>query len=188
MKNRPPKNVKYLVDRLLSALGELSDRDLMLLREVLEDSGTRNSLIKTLDHRAYLRMHEIKQRKENNYFSDANSLQDIAPETFNKYYFEMQSEDDIGDVIRHILSDRELFPSTQDVIHAISNIFDVHFEHQKFKKSGRDRLISAFLSVFSEQPRGRQRSKLMRLLKMVRQRPSSTDEYSELFRMLTKNE
>lgn len=85
------------------------------------------------------------------------------------------------------LSDRMIFPTTNDVIGAVNHFFGTQFEPNRFRKSGRRAVLVQLWKHLQKLSRRERVSKLKKFFETI-ERMDPHRSYRELFRILSRSE
>ena len=86
------------------------------------------------------------------------------------------------------LNDRNIFPSTMDVINFANSIFDCRINYEQFRRRGRRDLIKKVLKHLFELPISLRESMLKNFFSKLQSANNESSAYQELFKILTRNE
>jgi hypothetical protein len=172
-----------VIDRLLLALGRMSDHDLALLRRIFDDPSAKELLRASITNILGLRERERSIRTQSNGSRNVPRQSEIPTRGIQK---DNVSASQIRNTVIRILFDKSAFPSTRDVLEAVNHAFGFNFSYEEYQKRGRRDLVQncwSKIDQMSEIERGR---KLKDFLDFVVSDVSQPDEYKKLFRILTR--
>jgi hypothetical protein len=141
---------------------------ILILRE--SDGPTRHSRVRESTSRR-----PIKEVEDDTAAVEGKDLTNLSP-------------GDLKDAFFKVLQNRELYPTTADVVEALNTHFGCDFQYRAFKKRGRKDLISkcwSFLDSLPDQDRG---ESLRKFFQEHQIKYSGSTGYQDLFRVLTDNE
>lgn len=184
---------EYVLNKLVDALNDLPDEDLVSLAALLRQPAADKTLAMLIENTLALREAERRSRT-------VSRKMPISPERhkaqllggnskiISSHQRQIGSLKDVAGSLAKLLQDRNLFPSTKDVINAINGAFDLKINYEEFRKRGRRDLIQRCLSYVSELRESKQIDRLESFLKQIPQSRLEMDQYRSLFRILTRND
>ncbi len=171
--------IEYVIEKLLSSLSRLSDKELHQLADLFCQSDVAETFGKIVENILYLRQLDRSSRKRSTpekehivrNIKGKRSVLANYPAKKNFFTF---------------LNDRTLFPSTQNVIDVLNNVFELGFRYEDYKRHGRRDLIQKCWNNFERMPLEQRRKALRSLFQRSANEPFKLEGYNELFRILSQ--
>jgi hypothetical protein len=184
---------EFVLEKLIDLLGELSDADLINLGALLRQPDVHLILAKLIESTLALREAERRSRKlgHGKLIRDEILQEDSPTGTARIIDNDVRQKGSLKEAVRYVgqlLADRNLFPSTKDVVTAINAAFDLKMRYEEFRKRGRRDLIERWLTYVGRMPESEQWHRFEAFVKQMPANRFDTDQYRNLFRILTKNE
>lgn len=169
----------YVVDKLISGMGRLSDRELRDLAKLFYQGDVAQVFAKVVEHTIELRRMERKRHTKehsNEMYYERNfggRKHAIASEPAREKFFAF-------------LNERSMFPSTRDVIEVLNDVFEFEFRYEDYRRQGRRGLIQKAWHRFQGMEFRKRRQAIRALSQRSDQSPYLSEGYHELFRILSQ--
>ncbi len=186
------KRNKFVIDKLLAALGKLSDHELMDLATLLDSPSAAMSISNIIREQISLRRFE---NQKSSLLTEDIDEYEIAPSDFtpSEYYIKKYKEalnttDQAAEMFASALGDRTLFPTTGDTIAGIQDFSGIRLNYNDYRKEGRKKVIRHFKARMQRMSKKQQQETLLRFFNWLSKLNVSQDDYGQLFRILARNE
>ena len=171
--------IEYVIEKLLSSLSRLSDKELHQLADLFCQSDVAETFGKIVENILYLRQLERGSRKRS------------MPEKMHivrniKGKRSVRAGDPVKEKFFAFLNDRTLFPSTRDVVEVLNDVFKLGFRYEDYRKQGRKDLIQKCWRNFECMPLTQRRKVLRSLFQRSTNDTFQSEGYEELFRILSQ--
>jgi hypothetical protein len=180
---------KYVLNKLVRALSNLPDNDLRKLASVLRQPGIGEELGKLIESVFALR------KAERNIISHTDKKEEFATEVvrgridranlnIRDNHLFIRSIGDVRNTFETLLENKDLFPSTKDVVEAVNSEFQCGINYADFRKRGRKDVIKKCLSQLEKLPNGKQISLIKSFFYKVYREHGELEQYRKFFRIL----
>lgn len=186
---------KHIVDKFISLLSRFSEKELLELRTLFQDPRANKVFLKALDGSLELRrLYSIRSSLEHgltpNSKKELNNVQkaETSKSSSAKGFRPING---FSHRFAEILQNRNLYPSTKDVVNAINNAFNWEIKYEDFYKRGRRDLIRHCLNRLSDIEEGQRRKMIRSFISDIRSRKDWEEldrHYRELFGILAGDE
>jgi hypothetical protein len=165
--------------RLSDALSTFPQSKLEILGDLLDNPELRRAFAKLIEHTVEI----YAGGNHKHYRYEAAGPASDAELSLYQYNF----EDRLRYSLFTVLSDKNIFPTVNDVVSAVNHFFGINLEPSKLRKASRRTISSRVWSRLMALPRRERTTKLRRFFQSVEQMdPHRT--YRELFRILSRSE
>lgn len=183
---------KDVLTKLVSALNNLSDDDLHQLTALLAQPKANKALVKLIESTLALRYAERKSKSEirKPSYTVRRKDREIGSNDANLVHnrLSVRSMDELKNTFVTFLEDRNLFPSTRDVVDVVNKALHRGIAYEDFRKRGRKDLIRKCWTYLTTLPRKRQIEMLKTLFYSIPKEPEGIKPYRELFKILARYE
>ena len=182
-------NNNYVVHELLAALAGLSNRQLRQLAAVFAKRDAGKAFSKAIEEIVLLREAERRTRK-----ARSKQLQEVQSGREGLAGTTIVSPNEVRyypkEVIKtrfyEVLNNRDVLPSTKDVIEVLRESFPFKFEYSEFRRRGRRDLIGKCWGYLEEMPSAPQRKLLETFFRRTYKGSIEGEGYQELFKILSQ--
>lgn len=169
----------YVVDKLISGMGRLSDRELRNLADLFKQGNTAQVFAEVIENT--IRLRRMERERHNREYSDEMHIDGRSRERERAFANEPARERFFA-----FLNERSLFPSTRDVVEVLNDVFELELCYEDYRKRGRRDMIRKAWHHF-EGMEFRKRRRVLRVLSgRSAQSPHLSEGYHELFRILSQ--
>lgn len=155
-----------LINRFISAMGELSDSDISTLAEALRDPKLSHLMAESIEAIYNLRSGSTKR--------ESNGELSLS-----------ERELSLEKKLSSALFNKKTFKSSRDLVDALNNYFDLEIPDPSKSKESRARIIERTLKTINEIPNDERRKLVLNFLDLVSQ-PGA--DYDALFKFLANRE
>ena len=186
------KDVSLLI-RFLSFFDDLSDKELRKFATLLSQPMVTRALISLIESSLTIRKAERTSGsqkistppiRDSSVITSKSSKNEVVQNGISS----RMSVDEARRAFSTLLEDRDLFPSTRDIVDAINLHYDWQISYEKFKKRGRRDLIQICLSRLKTYSDIQQVKKTYLFIERLKTQHSGVDHYKNLFNILVGNE
>jgi len=185
-----------LIKKLFNAVSKLSNEDLTRLAELFKHRNTSDAFIKMIETHISFREvmrenkmeHDVRAWKYDKMDNDHVQRNGESIEHLKYIPRKLVSKKSLWDGVSSALADKELFPTTNDVVEVIKSELHCNVKYEDFYKRGRRDLIGYCMRYLKTRPEKEQYTLLRSFFKRIIQERSGMNQYRELFRMLTSYE
>jgi hypothetical protein len=170
---------EYVIEKLVSALRRLSDEELYALSQLLRYSDVAHIFGEIVDRMIRLRGIERERRPESRVLEGQNSRK---PSRASR----MGVTEPVEARFFNLLNDRQLFPSTKDVVDVLNDVFNLGLRYEDYVKHGRRDLIQRCWNHLQAMPVNERRRLLRVLSERGESQSAGSEGYHELFRILSQ--
>ena len=170
---------EYVINKLVSNLGRLSDQELQELSNLFYEGDVAKAFAEVVEKIIYLRRAE-RQRSKKFFSTEANIPQRAERDRH------ISSGEPARDKFFVILNDRSLFPATRDVVEVLNNVFGLELQYENYRKRGRRDLIKKCWHHFEKMPIDKRRRVIQLLSNRSAHGTFRSEGYHELFRILSQ--
>lgn len=180
---------EFVLDKLAAALLTLTDSQLIRLKKLLLNGQVQKAVVNQIE--SILLTRSAEKSVGGSVLSSPSRVtnadsRDSAESSGRNHSFSHDRESKLKDSFFSLLEDRQFFPSTKDVLQAISQHLKLRYSYEDFKKRGRRDLVSRTWTAL-QQLSERRRIDLLRDLFETYAAPSeNSSAYRDLFEVLTK--
>ena len=169
----------HVIEKLVHGLSRLSERELRRLVELFYRHDVAEAFREVVERMIVLRQAEEERRKS----SALGRSRNRHP---LKRGVDVSSEEPLKQEFLIVLHDRDIFPSTKDVVDVVNDVFGLGLRYEDFRRRGRRDLIQRCWHHFQGMPVD-ERRRILRTLSRRSKAPSASSEgYHELFRILSQ--
>ncbi len=185
---------KYILNKLISALNSFSDHELQQLATLFKEPAVNEAIVKVIEGTLALRNAERKSKIITTTKSSART--EVKRETTKKNNVTERDikkgthyRNQIKQKFATLLANRNLFPSTNDVVNAVNASFHWQINYVDFYRRGRRDLIQNCIRELSTYSESEQRKMIKSFLEWVKEQPGEKDQqYRILFKILAGDE
>lgn len=181
----------YIIQRLISSLGSLSNRELYQLVDIFTKRNVAKIFSKIIHEIIYLREVENKIKRKHSLKSvpvrkrKEVLLSDgiVTPSEILQYPTEI-----IKNNFCEVLNNKSSLPSTRDVIEILNKSFPFNLRYESFRRRGRRDLIERCWKYLEETSSEKRHKMLTNFFRLTYKKSIGSEGYHELFRILSQNE
>jgi hypothetical protein len=170
---------EYVIEKLISSLSHLSDRELHDLANLFYQRHVAEAFAQIVEKTVYLREAERHKRMP-------GAPYEIRIVERREGRGPVRRSEPARERFFAILNDRDLFPSTRDVVEVLNDVFELGFRYEDYRKRGRKDLIEKCWRHFEGMPLTERRNVLSVLSRRSTDDPFRSEGYHELFRILSQ--
>ena len=190
MSGRTGSYRKSAVDSLFKVIVELSDEEALAIANLLESVIAADSLSDSIREHVKLRRLERRvssrrQRLQGTLAQRKRTPKPALQSTIDLSAGQSTTSREFASLINEVFGNRKQFKSTIDVINSIDQLFGLRFEYEKYKKSGRRKLLLDLRRNLESMPDKEREKKLASLIQWLEKDGSSEGDYKRLVRILT---
>ena len=185
---------KYILKKLISALNSFSDHELQQLATLFKEPAVNEAIVKVIEGTLALRNVKRKSKIITTIKSSARTeVKRETPEKNNVTASEIKIgthyKNQIEQKFAALLANKNLFPSTKDVVNVVNTSFHWRINYIDFYKRGRRDLIQKCIRKLSTYSEREQRKMIKSFLECVKEQPGEKDQqYRILFKILAGDE
>lgn len=192
MSTRVSSHRRSAVDSFFKAIVELSDEEALAIARLLESPIAVDSLSGSIREHVKLRRLERRvasrgQHDQGPRVRPRRIAKSVQQSTIDLRSARPATSREFDSLTAEVFGNRDQFRSTIDVIESISQAFGLQFEYEKYKRSGRKKLLQDLRRRVQSMPYREREETLGKFMQWLENDSSSERDYSRLVKILTKN-